>query len=167
MRPNAPRLQPSPASPAVADPPPGVFRGIRRGPAAPVVAVASLLALLATLGAAGCDRGADQQPAERTGTDTPAVVAPPDGRVKVEVGEYGYSPATIAAAAGKPLTLAFRRTTDKGCGGEVVFPERDIHRKLPVGETVEIAFTPTTTGRIAFTCGMGMYEGAILVSEGH
>lgn len=116
----------------------------------------------------GCDSSSADtaKTASDNAVDKLAVTAPADGRVTVDVSEYGYAPATIAATAGKPLTLLFRRTSDKGCGGEVVFPERGIHKALPVGETVEVAFTPETSGRIAFTCGMGMYEGAIIVSEG-
>lgn len=124
--------------------------------------VLTLTALLSWLLLA-CE-SATPEPAQAT--SEPAIEAPADGRVSVQVGAYGYTPATVGAPAGKPLTLIFTRASEEGCGGELVFPERNIRKTLPVGEPVEVTFTPDQAGRIAFTCGMGMYEGAILVSEG-
>jgi plastocyanin domain-containing protein len=56
------------------------------------------------------------------------------------------------------------RTRDN-CGGEVVFSKQNIKKKLPVGETVLVELTPTEAGDIAFTCGMEMYKGKLVVSE--
>jgi plastocyanin domain-containing protein len=84
-----------------------------------------------------------------------------DGRVTIEVGEGGYHPETVRVPAGKPVTLVFKRTTDHTCGTEVVFPSLHLHRDLPLNRPVEITITPAS-GRVAFTCGMGMYQGAIV-----
>lgn len=86
-----------------------------------------------------------------------------DGRVAVEVGARGYDPARVEATAGEPLTLVFTRTTDEGCGQELVIASQDIRRSLPLDEAVEVTFTPEESGELRFTCGMDMYDGTIVV----
>lgn len=83
--------------------------------------------------------------------------------VKVTVSKNGYEPAEIKLEKGKPAKIAFYRSDAENCGGEVVFAKQNITKKLPVGETVLVEFTPTEAGEIAFTCGMGMYKGKVLV----
>lgn len=86
-----------------------------------------------------------------------------DGRVQIEVNASGYEPAQVQATAGQPLTLVFTRTTDEGCGQELVIPAHDVRRRLPLDEPVEVTITPTEAGELRFTCGMDMYDGAIVV----
>lgn len=86
---------------------------------------------------------------------------PAASRVEVNVSEKGYTPSVIEAKAGKRLTLVFKRTTDKGCGQEIVFPGLDIRRPLPLNQEVEIEVTPRKGHSIAFTCGMNMYQGRV------
>ena len=83
--------------------------------------------------------------------------------VRINVSKKGFSPSSISAEEGSPLTLIFKRTSKKGCGNKVVFPSLNITRDLPVGKSVTIKITPTETGNINFTCGMGMYKGNIVV----
>lgn len=83
--------------------------------------------------------------------------------VRVTVNKNGFSPSSVNVEEGFPLTLIFKRTTKEGCGNRVVFPSLNITRDLPVGKNVTVKFTPDNTGEIAFTCGMGMYKGKILV----
>jgi plastocyanin domain-containing protein len=66
---------------------------------------------------------------------------------------------------GQPVKLAFYRADADNCGGEVVFSKQNIKKKLPVGETVLVEFTPTEAGEIAFACGMDMMRGKLVVSE--
>ncbi|MEQ9077750.1 MAG: cupredoxin domain-containing protein [Sandaracinaceae bacterium] len=88
---------------------------------------------------------------------------PEPQRVEIEVGASGYTPSEVRTSAGTPLTLVFTRTTDEGCGGEVVIASQNIRRELPLDEPVEISFTPTEAGELRFTCGMDMFDGAIVV----
>ena len=113
----------------------------------------AFVVILTTTGLVGCDT-----PAEETAAEAPAV-----RRVEVEVGATGYTPASIDAVAGEPLALAFRRTTDDGCGEELVFPDHDIRRDLPLNEEVVVELTPASGDSIRFTCGMDMYRGSIVV----
>lgn len=83
--------------------------------------------------------------------------------VRVNVNKNGFSPSSINVEEGFPITLIFKRTTKAGCGDKVVFPSLNIMRDLPVGKNVTVKFTPDQSGEIAFTCGMGMMKGKIVV----
>ncbi|MCY7346161.1 MAG: cupredoxin domain-containing protein [Pyrinomonadaceae bacterium] len=89
----------------------------------------------------------------------------PEGAVKVTVSSDGYEPASIKVKKGQPVKLAFTRTDANNCGGEVVFAKQNIRKKLPVGETVLVEFSPTEAGEINFACGMNMMRGKLVVSE--
>jgi plastocyanin domain-containing protein len=82
--------------------------------------------------------------------------------VRIKVSKDGFSPSTIEAEKGYPLTLIFTRTDAKNCGNKVVFRSLNISRNLPVGKPVTVKITPDKTGDISFTCGMGMYKGTIV-----
>lgn len=65
---------------------------------------------------------------------------------------------------GQEVVLVFTRTTDETCGTEVVIPsENDRTVALPLNQPTEVRLTPTQKGEIAFTCGMKMFKGTILV----
>ena len=89
----------------------------------------------------------------------------PADAVKVTVSAAGFEPASINVIKGQPVRLAFYRPDEEGCGDEVVFSKLNIRKKLPVGETVLVEFTPETADEITFSCGMDMLRGKILVSE--
>ncbi len=82
--------------------------------------------------------------------------------VKVTVTKDGFSPSSIRAEKGYPLTLVFYRADNKGCGKEVVSESLNIRKKLPLKKNVTVVITPTDTGEIAFACGMGMMKGSIV-----
>lgn len=114
--------------------------------------------------ASGCNstKAESAVQAEPAETATPAQSG---ARVAVTVTGQGYEPSSIDAAAGAPLTLVFKRTSDQGCGHEVVFPDRNIRRELPLNAEVEITLTPAADENIGFTCGMGMLRGSIVVAR--
>ncbi len=87
----------------------------------------------------------------------------PAGAVRIVAGASGYEPARIDLRRGEPVVLAFTRPTAGNCIGTVVIPGLDVRRDLPVGGTVVVRFTPAQAGEIPFACGMGMYQGLIVV----
>ncbi len=87
----------------------------------------------------------------------------PTDAIKVMVSKNGYEPSEIKLEPGKPVKLAFYRADTENCGGEIVFSKLNIKKKLPVGETVLVKFTPTDSGEISFACGMDMMKGKVLV----
>jgi plastocyanin domain-containing protein len=117
----------------------------------------TLLSTLLGLGLAAC--GSDEQETSAT----PAAEQAAGQQIEITVNGSGYEPAEVQAAAGQPLTLVFTRTTDEGCGEELVIASQDIRRDLPLNEPVEVTFTPTEAGNLRFTCGMDMYDGTIVV----
>ena len=93
----------------------------------------------------------------------PPEPAPPSARtVAIDVGRE-YTPAEVTASPGEALHLVFTRTTDEGCGQQLVFPDLDIRRDLPLDEPVAVDLTAPASGRLGFTCGMDMYRGAVVV----
>ncbi len=88
----------------------------------------------------------------------------PAGAIKVMVSKNGFEPAEIRVEKGKPTQLAFYRTDAENCANEVVFPKLNINKKLPVGETVLVEFTPHEAGDISFACGMNMLKGKVVVN---
>ena len=72
----------------------------------------------------------------------------------------------FAVQAGLPLTWTIRISADdlNGCNNELVIPAYNIRKKLEPGDNV-IEFTPSKTGRIGYSCWMGMIRSSITVSE--
>lgn len=84
-------------------------------------------------------------------------------RVEIRLDERGYHPDRVHVRQGETVTLVFTRTSAAGCGGTIVIPSRDLRRELPVGRAVEITLTVRDREELTFTCGMGMYRGALVV----
>jgi len=99
--------------------------------------------------AAGC-----AQQGTRTGV--------PGTHVSIAVTDSGFVPATAFVRAGEPVTIVVTRKTDQTCAKEIVFPEQDIRKELPLGQAVEITLTPSAKGDVPFTCGMSMVSGKLV-----
>ncbi len=100
--------------------------------------------------------------------DTPATagVAPPLGKIAMMVTEEGFVPSRVPAKKGHPITLSITRKTDRTCAREIVFEGQDGKTKLPLGQTVEVTYTPKASGELKFGCAMGMMvSGVLAVSD--
>jgi plastocyanin domain-containing protein len=86
-----------------------------------------------------------------------------DGRIAISVTENGFEPATVTVPVGKPVTLVVTRTTTKTCATELIMASQGIRRDLPLGQAVEITFTPDKPGELSYACEMDMYSGKIIV----
>ncbi|MBA3440694.1 MAG: cupredoxin domain-containing protein, partial [Pyrinomonadaceae bacterium] len=109
---------------------------------------------------AGSEDVRAEEKVSSTGANQPA---PADG-IKVSVSSAGYTPSRIEVQKGKPIKLAFYRSDGENCGDEVVFPALNLRKKLPVGETTVVEVTPAESGELAFTCGMKMFRGTLVVN---
>lgn len=111
----------------------------------------------------GCDKK-DDKPADASSTSTAASAATgaKAGTLAITVDGSGYHPAEIKAPAGKPVHLVFTRTSDAGCGQQLVFPSLNIRKDLPLDQAVPVDITMPASGSVAFTCGMAMYKGAVV-----
>ncbi|MCE9667354.1 cupredoxin domain-containing protein [Myxococcus stipitatus] len=129
-----------------------------------------LLALVATavmLGATqqGCTRDSGAKPAEAAAA--PAVPEKRENGVRVvelSVTEKGYEPSPVNLKKGEPVKLVVTRKTDLTCATEVVMEGYDINTPLPLGQPVEITFTPKESGKLVYGCAMGkMISGVFMV----
>lgn len=87
----------------------------------------------------------------------------PDGAVKITVSKDGFAPEEITFKKGQPLKLAFYRADAENCGSEIVFKDLNIKKNLPVGGVVVVDIPTDSEKTFAFTCGMNMYKGQIVI----
>jgi plastocyanin domain-containing protein len=94
---------------------------------------------------------------------TRASAKPKTQRARVEIGERGFTPVSLKLRRGVRARLTFLRTTDATCAKEIVLPEFNIRRALPLNQPVVVTFTPTKRGPVTFACGMNMMRGQLIV----
>jgi Cu+-exporting ATPase len=77
----------------------------------------------------------------------------------------GYTPNVVHARPGVPLRLHFKREETAPCSEEVVFPSFGVRRALGAFETTTIDLPAAGPGTYAFSCGMDMLHGHIVVGD--
>lgn len=85
--------------------------------------------------------------------------------LKLEV-TSSYDPSVLKVKKDIPVVLKAHRKDANNCGGELLIPEFGVKAQLPPGETTEVRFTPDKEGTFAFTCGMNMMRGQLVVESG-
>ncbi len=109
--------------------------------------------LLGLLAATSACTGKASEPAPRAGGPVFAIT----------VDASGFHPDSVRAPANSPTRLVFTRVSDEGCGQQLIFPTLDIRRDLPLNTAVPVDFTMPASGSVAFTCGMNMLRGSVVV----
>lgn len=98
---------------------------------------------------------------------TAAVAASAGGVQEVRVAvKGGYEPGAVQVRRGTPVRITFDRQETSSCSEEVVFPDFGVKRFLPAFEQTTVELVPEQAGTFAFTCGMGMLQGRLIVTEG-
>ena len=82
---------------------------------------------------------------------------------RVRITERGYEPVAFKLRRGVPARVTFVRTTDATCAKEIVLPDFNIRRALPLNQPVAVTFTPNKRGTFSFACGMNMMRGQLMV----
>lgn len=101
---------------------------------------------------AGC--GVHAAPAKKTAASVQKVtITLPDG----------YKTGAATLKAGRPVALTFYLRSDAACGNTVSLPATKWTKTLKVGEKATVKFTPKKSGPLAFSCGMDMHKGTIIV----
>ncbi len=77
--------------------------------------------------------------------------------------DRGYVPSRIELEAGVPAVLRFDRREDDACTELLLCELLPCEHHLDAHAQTLIRFTPQRPGRYAFTCGMGMYSGELVV----
>ncbi|MFZ5469578.1 MAG: cupredoxin domain-containing protein [Myxococcota bacterium] len=77
----------------------------------------------------------------------------------------GYEPSLVSLKKGVPVRLRFLRQDTGECSRELKIPAFDVHTELtPMKETV-VELTPNKAGEFAFSCGMDMMKGRLVVKD--
>ena len=101
-----------------------------------------------------------------SGNDQAAVAPAVAGGVQeiaMKVTSNGYEPSTLAIKAGLPVRWIVDGAGAQGCTSVLVVPDLNISKALSRGSNI-IEFTaPSTPGRLAFSCSMGMVRGSFTV----
>lgn len=91
---------------------------------------------------------------------------PPKARtVELKVTDKGFEPTPVTVKKGEPLRLHVTRTTDETCAKEMILPDYNIEKELPLNKAVDIEFTPTKAGKLKYGCSMGMMIAGVLIVE--
>lgn len=82
----------------------------------------------------------------------------------IVISARGYSPNYFSVKAGSKVILHLINQGALNCAQAFTIPSLKIQKLVQNNKTGDITFVaPSTTGRITFTCSMGMYPGAIEV----
>jgi sulfite exporter TauE/SafE/copper chaperone CopZ len=83
--------------------------------------------------------------------------------VAMKVTSYGYEPSNLTIKAGVPVRWVVDGAGAQGCTSQLVIPDLNVVKTLTRGQNI-IEFTaPSTPGRLAFSCSMGMVRGSFTV----
>jgi len=85
--------------------------------------------------------------------------------VHMTEGSNGYSPNSFSVQKGIPVKWIIDAQAPYSCASTIVVPKLGIQKSLTAGENT-IEFTPTETGKLPFSCSMGMYTGSFNVYDG-
>ncbi len=84
--------------------------------------------------------------------------------IRMDVARSGYVPNSFNLKKGVPVKWIINGKQITGCNKVIVVPEYEITVSVVPGEqTVE--FTPTKSGVVPWSCGMGMLRGSFTVSD--
>ncbi len=83
--------------------------------------------------------------------------------VTIEAKSDGYKASASTLKVGVPVKLKLVSKGAVGCVQVFTMPTYNIKKVIPQNGEDEIAFTPTKTGRLPFSCAMGMYTGEFQV----
>jgi sulfite exporter TauE/SafE/copper chaperone CopZ len=85
--------------------------------------------------------------------------------VKMKEVYAGYRPNKFTIQKGVPVRWEIDAQAPYSCAASIVVSKLNIRKNLQAGLNV-IEFTPKETGKIAFSCSMGMYTGSFNVVDG-
>ena len=90
----------------------------------------------------------------------PVTATPKTQNIKIDIGVTGYSPSTVTASAGSPISLTVEKGA--GCAAGFLMPALKV-AKDNTGGPVTIDLGRVPVGSYEFTCGMGMIDGTLIV----
>lgn len=88
---------------------------------------------------------------------------PTPSTIRVVVDSRGFAPGSIEVQKGRADTFEFVRTTDSTCAKQIVVPALSIRKPLPLNTPADISIPANEPKAFAFACGMGMFNGTVIV----
>lgn len=85
--------------------------------------------------------------------------------VIINVNNTSYESSVSTLKVGIPVKITLKTNNTRGCSRAFTVPEYNISKVLPSTGTEVVEFTPTKTGRLTYSCSMGMYTGYFNVVE--
>lgn len=82
--------------------------------------------------------------------------------IHMKVNARGYYPNTLTIKKGIPVKWVVEGEDVYGCQGSLLSPKIGVQKVLVPGDNI-FEFTPTESGVIPFSCGMGMFRGQFQV----
>jgi plastocyanin domain-containing protein len=126
-------------------------------PLAGLVFVVPMLA-----GLSGCSKSQADTKQDPAATSVAAKNA--NGSYAITANDKGFTPSSVSVKKGEKAELVFTRTTDATCATEVVFPEINLRKDLPLNKPVAISVPTDTARTLSFQCGMGMFKSAVVIN---
>lgn len=85
--------------------------------------------------------------------------------VTIKVTDRGYEADINSLKVDVPVKLKLVTNNVKGCARAFTIPDLNYFKVLPTTGSEIIEFTPRKTGKLVYTCSMGMYTGSFNVIE--
>jgi len=121
-----------------------------------------LIALLAGALALGtCSRREQSPPTAQSSAETSSPLASTQ-RINVAVTSDGLVPSASRVKVGQSVTLVVTRQVERTCVTHIVIKDYSVNEPLPLGQPVEVTFTPTKAGPIRYACAMDMVAGELV-----
>jgi len=92
-----------------------------------------------------------------------SVISDNEQKVEIKLDNRGYIPSSIKIKKNIPVVLSIYANGATTCVRVFVIPSLNINQVVPENEPLIIRFTPEKSGKIPFTCSMGMYQGQFIV----
>jgi hypothetical protein len=100
------------------------------------------------------------------GADSRAITETmPPGAQRIDVDGRGFTPARISLPAGRTARLVFYRANAQNCASRIVFPALKIEKDLRPNAATIVEIPAQPGGTISFNCGMGMFRGALVITQ--
>jgi uncharacterized protein len=89
-----------------------------------------------------------------------AVINQGKQEVVMSVSSHAYQTNVSTLKASVPVKLTLKTENAQGCIRAFTIPSLNLTKILPENGTTVVEFTPTTVGKLAYSCNMGMYSGS-------
>jgi len=111
----------------------------------------------------GACRRADPGAAGSAAAKRIGLSATGERRIAITITADGFVPPESHVTVGEPVALVVTRMVEHTCAKDIVIEDYAILAPLPLGEPVQVRFTPTRPGRIRFAaCAINMVAGELV-----